>query len=90
MQILKIINICHYPSAVGVVFKVEQHPVHLVEFPFGVAMLYAQLIAVCLADRAVFVRPAVPDVSVQVADIIGFFLPYPQKLLDRRFHKGAT
>ena len=44
-------------------------------------MLYAQLIAVSLADAAVLVRPGIPDMRGEVGDVVGFLLPYPQYLI---------
>ena len=44
--------------------------------------LHADLIAVGLADGAVLIRPAVPDVAPQVVDVVGLLLPDPQQLVD--------
>ena len=53
-------------------------------------MLHRQLIAVGLADGAVFIRPAVPDVAPQVVDVVGLLLPDPQQLVDAGLEKGAA
>ncbi len=74
----------------GVVFEVEKHSVDLVELPFLVFMPDAELVAVRLANRAVFVRPLIPDFRVQIADIVAFFLPNPQKLVNARLDIGAA
>ena len=47
-------------------------------------MLDAQLIPIGLADRPVFVRPLVPDVAVQIGNTVGFLLPNPENLVQRR------
>ena len=81
MQILKIIHIGHYSAAARIIFKIVQHAIHHVETAFLILMLYSHLIAVCLADRAVFLSPTVPYMAVQIVHIIGFFLPYPKHLV---------
>ena len=50
MQVREIIYVRHYPSRGGVVLKVIEHAVHLVELALGVFVLHAQLIAVGLTD----------------------------------------
>jgi hypothetical protein len=89
-KIGEIIDVGHYPAGGGVVFQVPQHLVHLVHVPLGIVMLYAQLIAVGLADGAVFVGPGIPDPRPQVADIVGLGLPYPQQLVDGGLPVGAA
>ena len=51
-------------------------------------MLHRQLIAVGLADGAVLIRPAVPDVRVEVVHVVGLLLPYPEQFVDCRFEVG--
>ena len=67
----------------GVVLQIVEHPVHLVHLPLGVLVLDPQLVAVGLADGAVPVGPGVPDVGVEVADVVGLPLPDPQQLVHR-------
>ena len=69
----------------GVVLQIPQHLVHLVHVPLGIVVLHPQLIAVRLADGARLIRPGIPDVAVQVMDIVGLLLPDPQQLIHRRF-----
>ena len=85
MEVCKIVEVGQDASAGGVVLQVVQYPVHLVKLPLRVDVLHAQLIAVGLADGAVLVGPAIPDMTVQVMDIVGFFLPDPQKLVNAGF-----
>ena len=46
--------------------------------------------AVGLAYAAVLICPWIPDVAVQVVDVVGLFLPYPQKLVHRRLKGSAS
>ena len=48
-------------------------------FPLSlfILMLHAQLIAVSLTNGAVLIRPGIPDVAVEIVNIVGFFLPDP-------------
>ena len=85
MKILMYINIRHDPAAVRIILQIIEYTVYLIHHSFFVDMLYAHLIAVCLPDRSIFICPAVPDVTVQIVDIIGFFLPDPQKLIRTAF-----
>ena len=59
-----IINICNHTPALGVMLKVVEYPVHLVEPAFLIFMLDSELIPVGLADRALFIRPGVPYFAV--------------------------
>ena len=85
-----VVDIGHNAARCGIVFKVKQHSVHLIHIALGVAMLHAELVAVSLADRACFVCPGVPHMGSQLVNIVAFFLPYPQKLVDSRFPEGAA
>ena len=71
------------PAGGGVVLQIPQHLVHLVHVPLGIVVLHPQLIAVCLSDGARLIRPGVPDMAVQVMDIVGLLLPDPQQLVHR-------
>ena len=90
VEVLEVIDIGEDAAGGGVVAQVVQHPVHLVKRPLRVLVLHPQLIAVGLADGAVFVGPAVPDVAPQVVDVVGLLLPDPQKLVDAGFEIGAA
>ena len=70
--------------------EVIQHAVHLIELALGIDVLLGQLIAVGLADGTRLVGPAVPDVAVEVVDVVGLFLPDPQQLVDAGFEIGAA
>ena len=88
VQILMYIQIRHDPAAVWMILKVIDHPVDLVKHPLLICMLHSHLVTVCFPDRTLFVRPAVPDMALQVMDVVGLPLPDPQHLvrtaLDRR------
>ena len=90
VQVLEVVDIGQDAAAGGVVLQVVQHPVHLVHLPLGILVLHRQLIAVGLADGAVLVRPAVPDVAPQVVDVVGLLLPDPQQLVDAGFEVGPA
>ena len=62
--------------------KVINHPVHLVKFALGVLVPDGQLITVSFADGAVFICPLIPDVAVEIVDIVGFLLPDPQQFVN--------
>ena len=70
--------------------RLVQHPVHLVHVALGIVVLHAQLIAVGLADGAVFIRPLVPDVGTQVPDVVGLLLPDPQQFVHGGFPIGPA
>lgn len=44
-----------------------------------------QLITVSFADGAVFICPLIPDVAVEIVDIVGFLLPDPQQFVNTGF-----
>ena len=62
--------------------------------PSGYRCFTAQLVAVGLADGAGLVGPLVPDVGVQILNVVGLLLPDPQQLVHRGFggagREGAT
>ena len=67
-----------------------ENPVHLVKIPLLIVVLDAQLVTVGLADGAVLIRPGIPDVAVQVMDVVGLLLPYPQQLVNRLLKSGPS
>ena len=69
--------------------EIVEHPIHLVEEPLLVLMLDAQLVAIGLADGAVGASPFIPNMTAQIGDAVGFFLPNPQHLIDGAFPIGA-
>ena len=77
VQVLKVIQIGEDAAGSGVVLQIVEHPVDLIELPFLVDRLLGELIAVRFADRARFIRPAVPDMRVEVADVVALLLPDP-------------
>ena len=70
MKILMHINIRHDPAAVRIVFQVIENTVYLIHHSFFIFMLHLHLISVGLTDRACLIRPAVPDMTVQVMNVI--------------------
>ena len=81
-EVREVVHAGEDAAALGVVLQIVEHPVHLVEVALGVVVLLGQLIAVGLADGAVFVGPGVPDVAAQLGDPVGFLLPDPEQLVD--------
>ena len=57
--------------------QIIDHPMGVMHHSLLILMLYTQLIAVCLTDGAVFIRPLIPDMAVKVVDIVGLLLPNP-------------
>ena len=81
MQILMHINVGHDAAGKRIVFQIVDYPVHLVHHAFLILVLDSELIAVCLADGAVLIRPFIPDVAVQVMNVVGLLLPYPEDFI---------
>ena len=76
------IDIGHNTAAEGIVLEVVNNAVNLIKHTFLVLMFYTKLIAVGLADAAVFICPGVPDMRVELIYIVGLFLPNPENLVD--------
>ena len=53
-------------------------------------MLHAKLITVGLSDGAVRIRPLIPDMAVQIVNIVGFLLPDPQDFVRRTLQCGSA
>ena len=83
VEVVVVVEVGHNTPGGRVVFEIVQHPIHLVEHPLDILVLDPQLIAVGLADGAALVGPGVPDMAVQVVDVVGFLLPDPQQLVHR-------
>ena len=90
MQILMDINIGHDTPAEGIVLQVIDDPVHLIHHPFLILMLYAQLVTVGFADGAVLVGPLIPDMAVQIMDVIGLLLPDPENFIGTALQGGPA
>lgn len=75
------VYVCQYATAERVVLEVIENSVNLVEITLGIVVLDSKLIAVCLADAAVLVSPSVPDMPLEVVDVVRFLLPYPEQLV---------
>ena len=90
VQILKVVDVGEDASGLRIVFEVKKHSVHLVEFALGIYALFAELIAVRFAYRACFVRPAVPDVRVEVVHVVALFLPNPENFVYCGLERRAT
>ena len=90
MEILVVVKTGEDAAGGGVVLQVIQHPVHLVHLPFGILVLDGELIAIGLADGAVRIRPLIPDVAVQVVDVVGLLLPDPQQFVHRGLPVGPA
>ena len=67
-----------------------EHPVHLIHVAFFIMALHADLVAVGLSDGARLIRPLVPDMAVQIMDIIGLFLINPQNLIHAALKPGPS
>ena len=89
-QVCVVIDIGHYAARGGVVLKIPNYLIDLIHIALGIVVLNAELIAVGLADGAVFVRPGIPDARAQLVYIVALCLPYPQKLVDSRLPERSA
>ena len=53
-------------------------------------MFYAKLITVGFANRSGFIRPRIPNVAMEVMDVIRFLLPNPKQFIQAAFECGAA
>jgi hypothetical protein len=89
MKILEVVDACENTTAVGVVFQIVDESVHLIHLPLREFVFHAQLITIGLSDRSVLVRPRIPDVTLEILYVVGFFLPDPQKLIRTALDCGS-
>ena len=78
MKVVEVIEIRHDPTARRIVLQIIEDTIHLVEFAFGIDVLDAKLVAIGFADAAVLVCPSIPDVGMEVMDVIGLLLVNPK------------
>ena len=62
---MMIVNIGHNTSAVWLMLQIIKHTVYLVKFALFVDMFYSQLIAIRLANGAIFTGPSIPNVTIK-------------------------
>lgn len=74
----------------GVWGEIVQDTVHLVEVALLVVRLLRDLIPVRLADRTRFIGPLIPDMGIEVVDVVGLLLVDPQDLVHRGLESGAA
>lgn len=75
-QVLDVPEVDDHAAALRILLQCFKERVHL--------MVLAQLVAVCLSDRAVFSHPFIPYVAVPVlkdTDVVRLFLPDPEDFL---------
>ena len=84
-QIRKYISIRHNPTAVGILLQIEKHPIHLIHIALLVMTLHADLVTIGLADGSGLIGPLVPDMTVQVVDVVGLLLVNPEDLVHTAF-----
>jgi hypothetical protein len=65
-----------------VVLKVIENSINLVEFTFWVNRFLGELIAIGFSDGASLIRPAIPDMGMEVVDVVALLLPDPKKLIE--------
>ena len=90
VQVVKVVHVGHDATRERSVLKVVEHAVHLVEVTLGVMRLLSDLVTVGLTDRAGLVCPLVPDVTVQIVNIVRLLLVDPQHLVHRALKRRAA
>ncbi len=84
-QIAEIVYVGKNSSRIRSMLKLPKHVIYLVHYALIKAILYSHLVPVCFAYRAVLISPFIPDMALKVLNIVGFSLPYPQKLITSCF-----
>lgn len=64
------INVRHDTAAVWIVLQIIDHTIDLIHHTLFIFVLHTELVTIRLADRTIFVCPRVPDMAVQVMDVI--------------------
>ena len=90
MKILVYINIRHDTTAVRIVLQIIDHTIHLIHHPFFVLMFHLHLITIGFSDRTILISPAVPDMTVQIINIIRLLLPDPEHLIHTALDPGSS
>lgn len=81
VQVFMTVHVGQDGPAHGTVRQVMENSLHLVAPGVAVAGLLADLVTVGLTDAAALIRPGVPDVGIQVVDVIGALLVDPEDLI---------
>ena len=85
MQILMHIDIRHDPATEGIVFQIVQDTIHLIHHALFILMFHAKLVTVSLSDGSILIRPLIPNMAVQIVNVVGLALPDPKDLIRRGF-----
>ena len=83
------IHVRHDAPRVRRVREVVEHAVHLVEVALGIVRLLRDLIAIRLADGTGLVGPLIPDMRVEIVDVVRFTLIDPENLIHRALERRA-
>ena len=90
MKILMHVNICHNTTAIRIVLQIINHAVYLIHHAFFILMLHLHLITISFSDRTILISPTVPDMTVQIINIIRLLLPDPEHLIHTALDPGSS
>ena len=90
MQILMYIHIGHNTTAVWIILQIIDYTVNLIHHTFLVLMLHTKLISVRFANRTILICPAVPDMRMQIMDIVRLLLPDPEHLIRTALNRSSS
>ena len=80
-EVGKGVHVGHDAARERRVRKVVEHAVHLVEVALGIVTLLGDLVAVRLADGTGLIGPLVPDMALEVVDVVRLLLIDPEDLV---------
>lgn len=90
MEILKVIEVRHDAAGMRVVLKVIEDSIDLIEFAFWVNRFLGELIAIGFSDGASLIRPTIPNMGMEVMDVVALLLPDPKKLIKAGLEVSST
>ena len=90
MKILMHVNICHNTTAIRIILQIINHAVYLIHHAFFILMLHLHLITISFSDRTILISPTVPDMTVQIINIIRLLLPDPEHLIHTALDPGSS
>ena len=83
VEVFEVEDVREDATGLRIVLQIIKDAVDLVEFAFGIDGFLAELISIGFADRTGLVGPGIPDVGVEVMDVVALLLPNPKDFVDR-------
>ena len=89
-EVGKGVQIGHNTTAERILFEILEYAIHLVIIAVSIVRNLSNLITVSFANGARLISPRIPDVRVEVVNVVGLLLVNPQNLVHGALESGTA